>query len=221
MMRRLLVSGGGLRATTKQARYLQAPDGVTDDDRRWWEWHIPTRQHKGGQTTSLYLDGVGRYTWKMLIERDIFTVEDVAALTGEDLLELERNGCQAISVASEHAKVFMLTMKERERELSLQQSSWDKEVDRILKEREDEQTAHRAKWELEHRQYLQVCLFSLPPPPPNPPTQSQAHTTTKQAREASKDYQKEQVQRVIETTDFGPSKLRHQESRFEAVREEV
>eukprot|EP00659_Diplonema_papillatum_P005918 gene5918-9064_t len=136
-------------------RTLIARDGVTDDDRRWWEWHIPTKQHKGPQTTVLYLDGIGRFTWKVLIERNIFTVEDLSKTTDDEVAEMERCGALQIAVAREHAKVFMKTMMERERELALQQTSWDKEVERILQQREAIAEANRRKWEATNQLWLQ------------------------------------------------------------------
>eukprot|EP01063_Lacrimia_lanifica_P002484 TRINITY_DN1130_c0_g5_i1.p1 TRINITY_DN1130_c0_g5~~TRINITY_DN1130_c0_g5_i1.p1 ORF type:complete len:230 (+),score=90.20 TRINITY_DN1130_c0_g5_i1:47-691(+) len=179
-------------AVRRFSRTLIARDGVCEDDRRWWEWHIPTRSHKGAQTTALYLDGIGRHTWKCLIERDVFTVEDVSNLTDDDIGALERAGAVHVSLAREHAQVFMQTMKERERELSLQQSSWDKEVERVLKEREELAEANRKAWEITNR------------------------VMAKERREAE-DLQRQQVDAAVEAYDYGPGKLKHQKSRFEDV----
>eukprot|EP01059_Diplonema_ambulator_P037142 TRINITY_DN9657_c0_g1_i2.p2 TRINITY_DN9657_c0_g1~~TRINITY_DN9657_c0_g1_i2.p2 ORF type:complete len:212 (+),score=67.14 TRINITY_DN9657_c0_g1_i2:957-1592(+) len=174
----------------KYTRSLIAYDGVTDEDRAWWEWHIPARQHKGANTTVLYLDGVGKFTWKHLIERDIFTVEHMANASDEVLLDLEKNGCLNVNVAREHARVFMKTMRERERELQLQQSSWDKEVERLLEERERIAEANRRKWE-------------------------QSRTEFVKAREDARDEQRETIKKIVEAYDYGPEKLSHQASRFE------
>ena len=163
MLRLVAASRPAIRKS--YVRTLIASDGVTDDDRKWWEWHIPTRQHQGNKTPVLYLDGVGRYTWKHLLERDVYTVEDCAQLTDDDVLALEREGCTYIGVAVEHAKVFMKTMKERERELSLQQSSWDKEVNRILKERDEEQQRVERNWAIANQALMAVWHTKHSPPP--------------------------------------------------------
>eukprot|EP01064_Diplonema_japonicum_P007902 TRINITY_DN15503_c0_g1_i2.p1 TRINITY_DN15503_c0_g1~~TRINITY_DN15503_c0_g1_i2.p1 ORF type:complete len:219 (+),score=47.49 TRINITY_DN15503_c0_g1_i2:66-722(+) len=175
---------------TAAKRTVIAMDGVDDSDRQWWEWHIPTRQHKGGKTTVLYLDGVGKFTWKMLIEKEIFTIDDLAKASDDMIFDLERAGCLHVNVAKEHAKVFMKTMGERERELQMQQTSWDKEVERLLEEREKIAEANRVKWEKSNQNYSEL-------------------------RKAAMDEQREQVKLAVEAHDFGPGKLRHQESRFQ------
>ncbi|KAJ9460086.1 hypothetical protein DIPPA_29642 [Diplonema papillatum] len=173
-------------------RTLIARDGVTDDDRRWWEWHIPTKQHKGPQTTVLYLDGIGRFTWKVLIERNIFTVEDLSKTTDDEVAEMERCGALQIAVAREHAKVFMKTMMERERELALQQTSWDKEVERILQQREAIAEANRRKWEATNQLWLQE-------------------------RQKLDDTQRTEIAAVLDAYDYGPGKAQHQQSRYDTL----
>eukprot|EP01060_Flectonema_neradi_P017413 TRINITY_DN242_c2_g1_i1.p1 TRINITY_DN242_c2_g1~~TRINITY_DN242_c2_g1_i1.p1 ORF type:complete len:207 (+),score=33.96 TRINITY_DN242_c2_g1_i1:56-676(+) len=175
----------------KFARTLIARHGVTDDDRRWWEWHIPARAHKGRDTTVLYCDGVGRYTWKMLIEEEVFTIHDLSKITDDQVAELERNGCLQISVAREHARVFIETMDERERELSLQQSSWDNEVERLIEQRDQANAAFRRSLEA-------------------------GTDRMKEQRQRTGDEQREQIQKVIDTYDFGKvNTRRYEKERFD------
>eukprot|EP00756_Hemistasia_phaeocysticola_P023953 Hpha_TRINITY_DN15918_c2_g5::TRINITY_DN15918_c2_g5_i1::g.72212::m.72212 len=135
MMRRVVSAGAG-RAGLVQRRLVRCQDGVTDDDRRWWEWHIPVRPHKGSKTTVLYLDGVGRYTWKKLIEHNCFTVDHLANLEDSQMKVLQGQGCTNLNVAREHARVFMKLMQDRSSSLSAAQLSWQAEADRILNMRE-------------------------------------------------------------------------------------
>eukprot|EP01062_Namystynia_karyoxenos_P070663 TRINITY_DN66020_c0_g1_i1.p2 TRINITY_DN66020_c0_g1~~TRINITY_DN66020_c0_g1_i1.p2 ORF type:complete len:255 (+),score=94.63 TRINITY_DN66020_c0_g1_i1:69-767(+) len=189
-------AGAAVAATARRARLprrcIVCWDGVTDDDRRWWEWHIPVRPHKAAETTVLYCDGVGRFTWKKLIERDVFTVKQLAELDDTTVQELKVDGCTAIHVAREHARVFMQVMDRRDSELSRQQSSWQKEAERVLRMREERMEADRARWAAANRFFGDQAL-----------------------RERVSEAQQRDIQQVVKEIDFGPSKVRWEGRRFD------
>ena len=198
-------------------RTLIASDGVTDDDRRWWEWHIPAKLHKGRDTTVLYCDGVGKYTWKMLIEREVFTIEQLSKITDDQVAELERDGCTQVLTAREHAKVFIETMDERERELTLQQSSWDKEVERLIEQREQTASSFRRGLEASSDKLKAVCDISLFY---NETSECRIiqikQIQIKQERAAVGMEQQNEVQAVVDAYDFGKMKSRrHTQERYD------
>eukprot|EP01065_Artemidia_motanka_P028301 TRINITY_DN33595_c0_g1_i1.p1 TRINITY_DN33595_c0_g1~~TRINITY_DN33595_c0_g1_i1.p1 ORF type:complete len:232 (+),score=76.42 TRINITY_DN33595_c0_g1_i1:78-773(+) len=175
-------------------RLINCMDGVTDDDRRWWEWHIPVRPHKGAQTSVLYLDGIGRYTWKKLIERDAFTVQDVAQLSDQTVEELKQEGCTAVHVAREHARVFMDVLQKRDSGVSSAQTSWEKEAERVLRLREERVEAERARWAAANAQFADPGLW-----------------------QEMRDAQMSGIESVRAEMDFGSAKASFQQSRFDAA----
>ena len=101
----------GNRQASQQPTYGR----VSDEDRRWWMVHLECCPDVTPGTFHTWLDGVGTHTAKKLVERNIWTIEQVAALSSDQVDELRfKDGCGFMDVAWEHARTVVLPLKSRE-----------------------------------------------------------------------------------------------------------
>ena len=123
-----------------QCRSVASYGRVTDEDRRWWMVHLDCAPDVHPGTFASWLDSCGTHTTKKLVERNVWTIEQVAALSSDQVDELRyREGCLHMDVVWEHARTILSLLKTR-------QSSTGS--DTALQERI---TALRKKRELERR----------------------------------------------------------------------
>jgi hypothetical protein len=88
---------------------------VTNEDRRWWLVHLECCPDITSGTFVGWLDCCGTHTTKKLIERNIWTIEQLAQLDGDQIDELKyREGCLKVDVAWEHARTVLTPLKQRE-----------------------------------------------------------------------------------------------------------
>lgn len=87
---------------------------VTNEDRRWWLLHLECTPDITPGTFVSSLDCCGTHTTKKLIERDIWTIEQVAALDADTVDELKyREGCIKMDVVWEHARTIISPLRQR------------------------------------------------------------------------------------------------------------
>jgi hypothetical protein len=116
---------------------------VTDEDRRWWLIHLECAPDVGPGTFCSWLDSCGTHTTKKLIERNVWTVEQVAALSSDQVDELRyKEGCIHMDIVWEHARTILVPLRARSAggsaETSLQDRILELRKKRELERRRDE-----------------------------------------------------------------------------------
>lgn len=88
---------------------------VTNEDRRWWLVHLECAPDVTPGTFVSWLDCCGTHTTKKLIERNIWTIEQVAELDSDRVDELKyKEGCLKMDVVWEHARTIITPLRQRE-----------------------------------------------------------------------------------------------------------
>ncbi|KAF8280410.1 hypothetical protein TcG_08658 [Trypanosoma cruzi] len=97
------------------ARSIATGGRVTNEDRRWWLIHLECAPDVTPGTFVAWLDCCGTHTTKKLIERNIWTIEQVAQLDSDQVDELKyREGCLKMDVVWEHARTILIPLQQRE-----------------------------------------------------------------------------------------------------------
>ncbi|KAG5487356.1 hypothetical protein CUR178_08442 [Leishmania enriettii] len=97
------------------ARGIAANGRVTNEDRRWWLVHLECAPDVTPGTFVSWLDCCGTHTTKKLIERNIWTIEQVAELDSDRVDELKyKEGCLKMDIVWEHARTIITALKQRE-----------------------------------------------------------------------------------------------------------
>lgn len=123
---------------------------ITDEDRRWWLVHLECAPDVSPGTFITWLDNCGTHTTKKLIERNIWTIEQVANLSSDQVDELRyKEGCLHMDVVWEHARTVLVPLRARAAGASAEQSSLQ---DRILELRKKRELEKRRREILEERQ---------------------------------------------------------------------
>mmetsp|Transcript_44277 Transcript_44277/g.51177 ORF Transcript_44277/g.51177 Transcript_44277/m.51177 type:complete len:257 (+) Transcript_44277:49-819(+) len=118
----LLAASGGLNPATGSAtaltlsrRGLTINGRVTNEDRRWWLVHLECSPDVTPGTFIAWLDGCGTHTTKKLIERNVWTIAQVAELDSDQVDELKyKEGCPKMDIVWEHARTIVGPLKQRE-----------------------------------------------------------------------------------------------------------
>lgn len=88
---------------------------VTNEDRRWWLVHLECAPDVTPGTFVSWLDCCGTHTTKKLIERNIWTIEQVAELDSDRVDELKyKDGCLKMDIVWEHARTIITPLRQRE-----------------------------------------------------------------------------------------------------------
>jgi hypothetical protein len=105
----------GTRAVTFCAiRQVASYGRITDEDRRWWMVHLDCAPDVHPGTFVSWLDSCGTHTTKKLIERNIWTIEQVAGLSSDQVDELRyREGCIHMDVVWEHSRTIISLLNAR------------------------------------------------------------------------------------------------------------
>lgn len=99
---------------TAPVRYIASFGRVTDEDRRWWMVHLECAPDVTAGTFVSWLDSCGDHTTKKLVERNVWSIEQVAALSSDEVDELRfREGCVHMDVVWEHARTIIAVLKTR------------------------------------------------------------------------------------------------------------
>lgn len=102
-------------------RCLGTNGRVTNEDRRWWLLHLECTPDVTPGTFAAWLDACGTHTTKKLIERNIWSIEQVAALEADEVDELKyRDGCVKMDVVWEHARTILPSLQSRSAEGGVQ-----------------------------------------------------------------------------------------------------
>lgn len=97
------------------ARSLALSGRVTNEDRRWWLVHLECMPDVTPGTFVSFLDCCGTHTTKKLIERNVWTIEQLAALDSDTIDDLKYgHGCLKIDVAWEQARTILTPLRQRE-----------------------------------------------------------------------------------------------------------
>ncbi|KAG5512503.1 hypothetical protein GH5_08469 [Leishmania sp. Ghana 2012 LV757] len=97
------------------ARGIATNGRVTNEDRRWWLVHLECAPDVTPGTFVSWLDCCGTHTTKKLIERNIWTIEQVAELDSDRVDELKyKEGCLKMDIVWEHARTIITALKQRE-----------------------------------------------------------------------------------------------------------
>lgn len=101
-------------ASSQQLRALTVNGRVTNEDRRWWLLHLECSPDVTLTTFVGWLDCAGEHTCKKLIERNIWTIEQVAALTSDEVDEMRYGeGCVKVDIVWEHARTILGPLRQR------------------------------------------------------------------------------------------------------------
>jgi hypothetical protein len=146
--------------TTVQSRALASYGGVTNEDRRWWMVHLECSPDVNAGTFCSWLDSCGTHTTKKLVERNIWTIEQVAALSSDQIDHLRyKEGCIHMDVVWEHARTILPALKARETgqgvESQLQEKILELRKKRELQRRKEEILKDRADTAAEREKALQ------------------------------------------------------------------
>ncbi|ORC91246.1 uncharacterized protein TM35_000062510 [Trypanosoma theileri] len=88
---------------------------VTNEDRRWWLIHLECAPDVTPGTFIAWLDCCGTHTTKKLIERNVWTIEQVAQLDSDQVDELKyKEGCLKMDIVWEHARTIITPLRQRE-----------------------------------------------------------------------------------------------------------
>ncbi|KEG10158.1 hypothetical protein DQ04_04101010 [Trypanosoma grayi] len=103
------------RPAAASLRYIATGGRVTNEDRRWWLLHLECAPDVTPGTFVAWLDCCGTHTTKKLIERNVWTIEQVAALDSDQVDELKyKEGCLKMDVVWEHARTVITPLRQRE-----------------------------------------------------------------------------------------------------------
>lgn len=121
---------------------------VTNEDRRWWLLHLECAPDVHPGTFVAWLDCCGTHTTKKLIERNIWTIEQVAGLDSEQIDELKfEEGCIKVDVVWEHARTILTALRNREMtggvEMDLQSKVMELRKKRELEKRKTDLVTER------------------------------------------------------------------------------
>jgi hypothetical protein len=120
-----------------QMRFLSSFGRITDEDRRWWLVHLECAPDVTPGTFVSWLDNCGTHTTKKLIERNIWTIEQVANLSSDQVDELRyKEGCLHMDVVWEHARTVLVPLKARTAGISSEESSLQDRILELRKKRE-------------------------------------------------------------------------------------
>jgi hypothetical protein len=111
-----LVSGSMMcsPAMVSGARFMSVQGRVTNEDRRWWLVHLECSPDVAPTTFAAWLDCCGEHTMKKLVERNIWTIEQVAGLTSDQIDELRfAEGCVKMDIVWEHARTILTPLRTR------------------------------------------------------------------------------------------------------------
>lgn len=96
------------------ARGIATNGRITNEDRRWWLVHLECAPDITPGTFVSWLDCCGTHTTKKLIERNIWTIEQVADLDSDQVDELKyKEGCLKMDIAWEHARTIITPLRQR------------------------------------------------------------------------------------------------------------
>ncbi|EPY37181.1 hypothetical protein STCU_00116 [Strigomonas culicis] len=97
------------------SRAIATNGRVTNEDRRWWLIHLECAPDITPGTFVSWLDCCGTHTTKKLIERNLWTIEQVADLDSDQVDELKyKEGCLKMDVVWEHARTIITPLRQRE-----------------------------------------------------------------------------------------------------------
>ncbi|KAK7194880.1 hypothetical protein NESM_000409200 [Novymonas esmeraldas] len=97
------------------ARCITTGGRVTNEDRRWWLVHLECAPDVTPGTFVSWLDCCGTHTTKKLIERNVWTIEQVAELDSDRVDELKyKDGCLKMDIVWEHARTIIAPLRQRE-----------------------------------------------------------------------------------------------------------
>ena len=97
------------------ARSMSNYGRITTEDRRWWLLHLECAPEVTAGTFHAWLDSCGTHTAKKLVERNIWTIEQVSQLSPDQVDTLKyREGCLHMDVVWEHARTVTPALKQRE-----------------------------------------------------------------------------------------------------------
>ncbi|CCW71277.1 unnamed protein product [Phytomonas sp. Hart1] len=87
---------------------------ITNEDRRWWLIHLECAPDITPGTFVSWLDCCGTHTTKKLIERNIWTIEQVSELDSDEVDELKyKEGCLKMDITWEHARTIITPLRHR------------------------------------------------------------------------------------------------------------
>ncbi|CUG91339.1 Hypothetical protein, putative [Bodo saltans] len=96
-------------------RCLTVNGRVTNEDRRWWLVHLECSPDVTPGTFIAWLDCCGTHTTKKLIERNVWTIEQVATMDSDTVDSLKYSeGCLKMDIVWEHARTVIGPLKQRE-----------------------------------------------------------------------------------------------------------
>ena len=122
---------------------------ITDEDRRWWKLHIEAHPDVTLGTFTAFLDNCDVHAQKRLIEKDIWTIEQVSAMTEDDVEQLKyREGCLKMDIIWEHARAIAPELRRREYG---EQGSEDAMATRLLEIRKKRELEKRKQEILQSR----------------------------------------------------------------------
>ena len=129
----------GLAQRRRQSSRLPAQQGygrVSDEDRRWWIVHLDCCPDVTPGTFHSWLDGCGEHTAKKLVERNVWTIEQVAGMSSDEIDELRfKEGCGHMDVVWEHARTIIHPLRSRVKQ-STGEGSLQSKIIEIRKKRE-------------------------------------------------------------------------------------
>jgi hypothetical protein len=96
-------------------RFLTVNGRVTNEDRRWWLVHLECSPDVTPGSFIAWLDCCGTHTTKKLIERNVWTIEQVASMDSDTVDSLKYSeGCLKMDIVWEHARTVIGPLKQRE-----------------------------------------------------------------------------------------------------------
>lgn len=116
---------------------------MTNEDRRWWLLHLECAPDVTPGTFVSWLDACGTHTTKKLIERDVWTIEQVAGLDADTVDELKyKEGCIKMDIVWEHARTILTPLRQRNTQ-SGTETALQTKVQELRKKRELEKERQR------------------------------------------------------------------------------
>ena len=116
---------------------------ITDEDRRWWKLHIEAHPDVTLGTFTAFLDNCDEHVQKRLIEKDVWTIEQVSAMTEDEVENLKyREGCLKMDIIWEHARAISPELRKREFGSVGTESELETKLLEVRKKRELERRKH-------------------------------------------------------------------------------